>query len=297
MSRRTEIQVGFTVLVAIGLLGWGVAWLKDVKLHSKSRIWHVSFPQTGGLGPSDEIQVNGIKKGDVRAMALRGDHVMVDLALDSDVMLTRDSRVTVRNVGLMGEKVIAVDLQTTGGAWTERDTIPGEYEKGIPEVMGDVALTISSVSELTAQLTKLAGTADKKGDITGALANVRQTSEELRAMVAENRKQLSSAMNDFAATAKTTRSLTVDRQEQLGKTMDHFASAAERFDRLSGRLDSLQASLQSVTSKIDRGEGTMGKLVNDRKLYTDVSATIDTLKALIADVKKNPKKYFKVEIF
>ena len=45
-------------------------------------------------------------------------------------------------MGLMGEKVIGVDLRTTGGAWSVNDTIPGAYEKGIPEVMGDVAVTI-----------------------------------------------------------------------------------------------------------------------------------------------------------
>ncbi|MBI3538961.1 MAG: MCE family protein [Candidatus Eisenbacteria bacterium] len=297
MSRRSEIQVGLTVLVALGLLIWGVTWLKDYKLHARTRVWHVSFPQTGGLGASDEVQVNGIKKGAVRSMTLAGNHVLVDLALASDVALTHDSRVIVRNVGLMGEKVIAVDLSTTGAAWTARDTIPGEYEKGIPEVMGDVALTISAVTDLTAQLTQLAGTADKHGDVTSTLANVRGTSEELRAMVAENRKALSLAMNDFAATARATRALTADREAQLGKTLDHVSSAAEKFDRLSGRLDSLEASLRSVTGKIDRGEGTVGQLVNDRKLYTDLSATIDSLRSLVSDIKKNPKRYLRVSVF
>jgi phospholipid/cholesterol/gamma-HCH transport system substrate-binding protein len=297
VSRRTEIQVGLTVLVAIGLLGWGVSWLKDYKLHAKAHIWHVTFPQTGGLGPSDEVQVNGMKKGDVKTMGLRGDHVLVDLALSEDVTLTHNSRVVVRNVGLMGEKVIGIDLGRPGVPWTERDTIPGIYEKGIPEVMGDLAGTISSVTELTEQLTKLAGTADRKGDVTNALANVRMTSEQMRAMVAENRKSLSMAMSDFAATAHTARTLTADRQEQLGKTLDHLSVASERFDRLTLSLDSLQAALRSVTQKIDRGQGTAGQLINDRKLYESTAATVDSLKALISDIKKNPKRYFKVSVF
>lgn len=297
MSRKTEIQVGFTVLAAIVILILGITWLKDLSLQRKVRVWHVSFPQTGGLGPSDEVQVNGIKKGAVRSMHLAGNHVIVELAIDSDVPLTHDSRVTIRNVGLMGEKVIGVDLQTTGAAWTERDTIPGGYEKGIPEVMGDVALTISSVSELTSQLTQLAATADKKGDLTATLRNVRQASEDLRAMVAENRRSLNSTIENFSAASKTTRSLTTDRAEQLGKSLDHFASASEKLDQLSGRLDSLQVTLHSLTGKLDRGDGTLGKLVNDQKLYTDVAATVDSLRVLIADIKKNPKRYLRVSVF
>ena len=297
MSRRTEIEVGLTVLVAVGILLWGVTWLKEFQIQRSVKVWHVVFPQTGGLGPSDEVQVNGIKKGSVQAMHLTGDGVLVDLAIASEVTLTRDSRVTIRNIGLMGEKVIGVDLRSTGGAWTLQDTIPGGYEKGIPEVMGDVALTIESVTQLSERLAGLIEATDKKGDLTGTIKNMRGASAELQATVTETRATLRTTLANFSATAKTTKSLTTDREAQLGKAIDNLSSAADKLDRLSGRLDSLRSVMQNVANKVDRGDGTLGKLVNDRKLYTSVSATVDTLQALIADIKKNPKKYFKVEIF
>ncbi|MEK7329989.1 MAG: MlaD family protein [Candidatus Eisenbacteria bacterium] len=297
MSRRTEIEVGLTVLVAVGILLWGVTWLKEFQLQRSVRVWQVMFPQTGGLSSSDEVQVNGIKKGSVRAVHLTGDGVIVDLALASEVTLTHDSRVTIRNIGLMGEKVIAVDLRSTGGAWTEKDTIPGGYDKGIPEVMGDVAKIIDAVTELTEKLTTLVDATDKNGDLSGTMKNVRQTSEELRSTVTESRRSLQTTLDNFAAAAKTAKGLTTDREAQLSKAIGDFASAAEKLDRLSDRLDSLRAVLHSVTAKVDRGDGTLGKLVNDRKLYTDVAASVDSLRALIADVKKNPRRYFKVSLF
>jgi phospholipid/cholesterol/gamma-HCH transport system substrate-binding protein len=274
-----------------------VTWLKEFQIQRSVKVWHVNFPQTGGLGPSDEVQVNGIKKGSVQAMHLTGDGVLVDLAIASEVTLTRDSRVTIRNIGLMGEKVIGVDLRSSGGAWGLQDTIPGGYEKGIPEVMGDVALTIESVTQLSERLAGLIEATDKKGDLTGTIKNMRGASAELQATVTETRAVLRTTLANASATAKTTKALTTDREAQLGKAIDNFASAAEKLDRLSGRLDSLRAAMQSVATKIDHGDGTAGKLVNDRRLYNSVSATVDTLQALIADIKKNPKKYFKVEIF
>lgn len=297
MSRRTEIEVGLTVLVAVGILLWGVTWLKEFQLQRSVRVWQVMFPQTGGLSSSDEVQVNGIKKGSVRAVHLTGDGAIVDLALASEVTLTHDSRVTIRNIGLMGEKVIAVDLRSTGGAWTERDTIPGGYDKGIPEVMGDVAKIIDAVTELTEKLTTLVDATDKNGDLSGTMKNVRQTSEELLSTVTESRRSLQTTLDNFAAAAKTAKGLTTDREAQLSKAIRDFASAAEKLDRLSDRLDSLRAVLHSVTAKVDRGDGTLGKLVNDRKLYTDVAASVDSLRVLIADVKKNPRRYFKVSLF
>jgi phospholipid/cholesterol/gamma-HCH transport system substrate-binding protein len=297
LSRRTEIQVGLTVLTAVAILLWGVTWLKELQLQQKVRVWTVWFPQTGGLSSSDEVQVNGLRKGEVRSVHLTGDGVIVELALASDVMLTHDSQVAIRNLGVMGEKVISVDYRSTGTRWTERDTIPGLYDRGIPEVMGDVAKTIEAVTQLAGKLTELVGTTDKKGDLTATMKNVRLTSEDLRNTVGETRRSLRTTLDDFGAAAKTARGLTTDREAQLSKGITDFTSAAAKLDRLSDRLDSLSARMQSVTTKVDRGDGTLGKLVNDHKLYTDFAATVDSLRVLIADVKKNPKRYFKVSVF
>src|SRR5439155_20847242 len=83
LSRRTEIQVGATVLVALGITLWGVTWLKELSLTKKVRVWQVTFPQTGGLSTSDEVQVNGLRKGAVSSVQLVGDHVLVNLAITS----------------------------------------------------------------------------------------------------------------------------------------------------------------------------------------------------------------------
>ena len=297
MSRRTEIQVGLTVLVAMAILLFGVTWLKDLQLQRSVRVWRVMFPQTGGLSSSDEVQVNGLRKGSVRAVHLTGDGVIVDLALASEIQLTHDSRVTIRNLGLMGEKVIAVDLRSGGGAWTERDTIPGIYDRGVPEMMGDVSTTIGAVSLLTEKLTRLIEVTDSHGDLSSTMKNARLTSEELHTTAVESRRSLRSTLDNFEAASRTAKALTTDREAQLSKAIGDFSSAAAKLDKLSDRLDSLRATLQSVTAKVDRGDGTLGRLVNDRKLYTDVAATVDSLRWLIADVKKNPKRYIHVSVF
>src|ERR1051326_1615108 len=123
MSRMTEFKVGLTVIVAVVVLIGSVMWLKSMSLHEAKHIWKVRFPTTGGLASSDEVQVNGIRKGQVKAMRLDGDHVLVDVELDRSVPLTHDSKVAIRNVGLMGEKVIAVDLRTTGTPYREGEAV------------------------------------------------------------------------------------------------------------------------------------------------------------------------------
>lgn len=292
-----EIQVGVTVLVALAILLLGVTWLKDFSLARKVRVWTVSFPQTGGLSSSDEVQVNGLRKGAVSEVALVGDRVIVKLGLAHEVTLTTDSRVAIRNVGLMGEKVIAVDLRTTGAPYTERDTIPGVYEKGIPEVMTELGGTIAAVTTIAEQVQALAEAMNRDGNFAETVKNFRATSLELRDAVKENRATLRSTLADFSSAARTAKGLTTDRETELKQTLDEFSRAAANMNRLSTRLDSLRASLQVVTDKVGSGEGTLGKLVHDETLYRDVKSSIQSLNDLIADIKKNPKKYLHVSVF
>jgi len=297
LSRTREIQVGITVLVALGVTLWGVTWLKQLTLARRVRVWHVTFPQTGGLSSSDEVQVNGLKRGSVQSVALVGDHVAVDLALTSDITLTSDCLVAVRNIGLMGEKVIAVDLRATGRPYTARDTIPGAYEKGIPEIVAGMGGTIDAITELAAQLKALADAIDKNGNLTQTLTNLHDTSEQLKAAVIENRVQLKQTLANFNAASKTAKALTTDRESELRHALESFERSAVSLERLTSRLDSLRATLQSVSGKVDRGDGSLGKLVNDPKLYDEAKATVTELKALIADIKANPKKYVNVRVF
>jgi phospholipid/cholesterol/gamma-HCH transport system substrate-binding protein len=297
LSRRTEIQVGATVLVALGITLWGVTWLKEFSLDRRVHVWLVTFPQTGGLSKSDEVQVNGLRKGNVAGVKLMGDHVLVELALSTDVTLTTDSRVAIRNIGLMGEKVIAVDLSTKGVPYGARDTIPGVYEKGVAEVMSDMGAAVDAVADLATQLRKIADSMEKSGSLDRTLSNFRNTSEELKLAVSENRAVLKETMSNLNAASRTARSLTTDREAQLRHTLDSFERTAVSMERLTARLDSLRGSLQSVSAKVDRGDGTLGKLVNDPRLYDDAKETVAQLKLLIEDMKKNPKKYINLRVF
>jgi phospholipid/cholesterol/gamma-HCH transport system substrate-binding protein len=297
LSRRTEIQVGATVLVALGFTLWGVTWLKEVSFNRKYRVWQVTFPQTGGLSTSDEVQVNGLRKGNVSGVALVGDHVLVDLALSSDVTLTSESRVAIRNIGLMGEKVIFVEMHPGGRAYTAQDTIPGIYEEGIPEVMAGMGATVAAITDLATQLKKVADVMDKDGNLDQTMTNFRKTSEDLSQAVSENRAVLKQTLANLNAASRTARALTTDREAELKQTLDSFERSAVSMERLTARLDSLRASLQSASNKIDRGDGTLGKLINDPRLYDDAKESMTQFRLLIEDIRKNPKKYVNVKVF
>lgn len=296
MARKMEVQVGITVLVALGILLWGVTWLKEVQLAHKARVWHVAFAQAGGLGKSDEVLVNGIRKGVVQEIQLAGDHVVVDLALSSEIQLTDRSHVAVRNVGLMGEKVIAVDLRTEGNKYTERDTIPGVFESGMGEVMAGMGSSVEAMDRVVRSLDALAQRMDKNGDLDKTLRNLRLATDDLAGAMRENRAQVKQIVANFDAASKTAKALTTDREEQYKRVIDSIDHATHNLDLVTGRLDSLRAVSQSLVNKLDHGSGSAAKLLNDAKLYDEASATLKAMRELLEDFKANPKKYINVRV-
>ena len=285
------------MLVALAILIFGVAWLKEVTTQRDTRTYRVSFPQGGGLSPSDEVHVNGMRKGEVKDMRLVGDHVEVDLSLAREIPLTTESRVAIRNVGIMGERLIAVELSTKGREYRKDEIVPGVYEPGLGEMMGSLGGTVDAVSSLSSQLNKVAESLTGDGQLAKTINNFNSTSEELRLAVSENRATLKATMSNFAAASNTAKSLTTGREAELRKTLDHFSNAAERLDHLSGRLDSLSRVLNRMSAKVEGGQGTLGKLVQDDKLYNDLNASVLSLKTLIEEIKKNPRKYLKMSVF
>ena len=296
-SASTEFKVGATILLAGVLLVGGIAWLKESSIHGKMRIWTVAFPTAGGLSSSDEVQVNGIRNGQVRSMRLVGDRVISEIELSKEIPLTRNSVVSIRNVGMMGEKVIAVTLGAGGGMYSPHDTIPGVYEPGLDEAMGQISTTVVAISGLATDLRGVTSSLNRNGRLDAAIDDFRKTSEELRSTVAENRALMHETLMNLSATSKTARALTADREPQLRRTVDDFSSAATKLDQLSGRLDSLRAVMQSLATQVDSGQGTIGRLMKDEKLYDELSTSVSTLRSLVADIQKNPKKYFHFSVF
>ena len=284
------------MLLAVVVLVGGIVWLKDLSLHQKARRWYVTFPTAGGLS-SGEVQVNGVRRGQVKSMKLAGDHVLAELELSEDIVLNRNSTVTIHDVGVMGEKVIGVDLGSGGAAYSPRDTVSGTYQPGLGEAMGQMGATVDAVTGLVGDLRELSGSINRSGRLGHAIDDFSATTSALRAVVEENRKMIHESVLNLSASSRTAKGLTTDREAQLRKALDDFSSAAEKLDRLSGRLDSLRAVVQSVATRVDSGQGTLGRLVKDEDLYLEVRSSVSSIRALVDDIKKNPKKYFRVSVF
>ncbi len=298
-SRNTEIAVGVTVIIALAVVVWSVTALRQVRLAERTRHWNVAFSDVGGLAEDDPVTINGVKKGSVKGIHLAPHgRVIVDFLLSRDVALSVGDRVFVRNVGLMGEKFIAIAPGNGGRPLdAKRDTIEGVYESGIPEVVSQMGAALSSLERLSDQFDRVLALAEERGTVRTTLANVEAASADLRHTLADSRGDLVALAGNLRATSEIARHSAETNEPKVARALDDVSRTSVRFDSLITRLDSLSAGLTEVTRKVNSGQGTAARLVNERALYDETSLALRELTSLVRDLRAHPRKYFKVSVF
>jgi phospholipid/cholesterol/gamma-HCH transport system substrate-binding protein len=126
---------------------------------------------------------------------------------------------------------------------------------------------------------------------------MRKFSKDLAALMDEEDGDLVGALEDLRSGSRGFRELVESNRSRLDSTMDQFDSASANLERLTRQLSEISVAFQNIADKVERGEGTLGALVQDETLYHDLEETVQHLDELILDIQEHPKKYLRLEIF
>ncbi len=292
-----EIKVGTVVILAIVILIYSIIWVKEYKFNVEHYEYTCLFPEIGSLDVGDPVRVLGVQKGEVKEIAISGNNVAVKFSLESDVKLKEDARFLVMNVGLMGERFIAV---WPGEAKAERDLkVPGygRYDTGIPEVMGMMGLAIDELRRLIFDIEGIFGKPGKGQQLKDIIDRLDRVSARIEEMAVANQDGLNKALADFGHFAGKLRGFIDSNSTSMQTTLDNLAEASVKANNTLANLDTISGKLQAIITAMDEGRGTLGKTLADDSLYYDLRRTLTNLDSLVTDFKAHPKKYISISIF
>ena len=296
-NRSVELRVGLVVLVSCAILVLGLIWVKGIRFDQTRYRYAVIFPNVGSLEAGDPVSVSGVPKGKVEKIRLHQGDVLVDLNLAHDVVLKKDAKFTVMNVGLMGERFIAVETGYSDTLLDLSRPIRGYYDTGIPEVMGKMGEMIEQVKCLAENLEAVVGTKSSQDALITVIKNLKEITDKTNALLDRNQNKFDRTLSDLSYTSAELKKMVGENKGKLQSTVDNLSLASEKFAGMTVTLDSLSVSLNKLTSKIESGEGTLGQLVNDTTLYQEIKKTAQNVDSLILDIKRHPKRYLKFSIF
>src|SRR2546423_7244343 len=286
LTYKQEVGVGAMVLVGVALFLVGMFWLTGQSIHTTGISMDVMFESVAGLKQGDPVLVSGVKKGRVARVALeRVRSVRVTLEIAKDVRPHIDASATVASLDLFGAKFI--------------DYSPGTPEKDL--LPSGRALSGTNQPDITdvAQ-----GVANRANELMSNAANI--VSDRLGQDIHNTLLVTQRAMSTLAGAPEgpfikqTTRTLQATERvmqrvdSMLGSgTGRNIDSISTNLPRLTNHLSHATAALDTMISRINRGEGTLGRVAADTTRYHDLHARSVSLTTLLTELQEHPDKYMK----
>jgi len=290
-NRFNEVQVGVLTVFAIVVLIGGMMWFKNIDLTKGQNFYQADFGNVAGLRAGDKVQVRGIRMGEVSGMQILQASVRVELRLSDTVDLREDAVVTLGEKGIVGEVVIEID-PGVGAPIEEGHIFQGRTAGTIASMTDAAGDALTEMRVLTQKVTELVDQVKTEGMVVETLLQAHETLDKVDHMVEENHNDIRVILDDLRVASEGLRS--VVESGRIERTFDDASAAMASADSLMGVMREAAGSLNSIMTKLDEGEGSAALLLNDPSLYTTADSTMNSLKRLMDEMRRNPKKYFKL---
>lgn len=282
-----EFKVGVWVVIVIALTYFGVNYLKGVNIFNPTNYYYLKFSHINGLVETNPVNVKGYKVGLVQKIIYDYDNpsndVLVVLQVDDDLKIPVGTKAGLVS-GLLGSPTIELYMDQNSTVFYQRgDTLPSYVDDGVVEALtAELMPRIQSIiPQLDSLLVSLQVIAQDKAieksldNIQVITTNLKGTSYKLDNLMAK----------DVPAVLNNANSM----MTKFDKVGDGLSKVD--FQKTVNQLNSTLASVQGVTDKINKGEGSLGLLLNDKALYNNLNATVNSANDLLIDLKANPKRY------
>ena len=293
MKTRDEVLVGLLVMVAIVVTVLGSLWLARGGL-SKGYPLYAKFPWGAGLKQGQPVLLVGVNVGYVDQVDLHQDGILVTtLRIAKNYKVPMTSKAAVIPNGIFGDQAVALTpSRPDPRSFKPGDTIPiGPSTPGIAQLTSKADSIASSLNAITSALQHEMVAAGGIRDMRNAIGATNRLVTEFAAIAEEQSRQLSATMTSLRRATGAIDPAKVD------STVKNLRTASANMAEMSAQLKETSGKLDVIIAKVDSGNGSAAKLLNDPGAYNDVRLLLQRMDSLVADIKKNPKRYINVRIF
>ena len=254
------------------------------------------------------VYVNGVKVGSVKRLELSDDSVRVTMNFNLGVAIPKNSVAYLESSGLLDEKAIIVERGDSPQNIQYGDYMQGEYRGGMMETLKqegealseDVSASFEQLNKLLVQLNSML-TDRTKGKVDKVLNNLESTSEEVSSIFRNKRSDLEMSIEHAQQFLANVDTVSMRNKSRVDSVLTGLDRSLDELEILSRDLNKTNAKLDQILTKINNGEGSLGKFVNDPSLYNNLDSLSFEMKSLIKNINDNPSEYLKhmrlIEVF
>jgi phospholipid/cholesterol/gamma-HCH transport system substrate-binding protein len=298
-----EVKVGLLAVIACSILYVGVKFLKGSDFFSPINTYYVFYHDIDGLTVSNPVVINGFMVGRVSKIKFIQDadpQIMVALEVDNSILLGENTIANLVNNDILGSKAISLEIGKISRPKANKDTLRGKVAEGITELLKEKAIPLAESLDtifhnVNMILSNISGKANQVDNMT---SNMEETSYIIKHFAMENERKISEITINLQVLTQVLSDPNdgikpvIAKLNAIADSLQH-AELAKTLKKADKAID----NLQGIVTKINEGEGSLGKLVHDDSLYVNLNKSAESLDRLLIDLRENPKRYVHFSLF
>jgi phospholipid/cholesterol/gamma-HCH transport system substrate-binding protein len=302
-----EFKIGFFAIASIIALVFGVNYLKGINILNDNSDFYAVYENIGGLQVGSPVLVNGYKVGMVSNIDLlteQNQNLLVTISLDKEFDMAKNTVCKIVNQDLMGTKGIALILGDTDELVRGGDTLISGIEGSLQDEVNAQILPLKNKAEeligsidsvmmiVTAVLNK-----DTRDNLRNSLSSLDKTFELMSQTMVKVDSMVDINDDRIAKVVKNLESITSNLESSNGEIKTILTNFATLSDSLvKADIATVLQNVNDIATKINNGEGSIGLLLKDNKIYANFEKSTRELASLLEDIKKNPSRYVNFSI-
>lgn len=301
MKITREIKTAILVLGGVALFIYGYSFLKGNSILKNTKTLYVVYEEVEGLISGAKVSINGLSVGKISEIDFldNSTKILVTMDVRPELDFSTESTAMLYETGLIGGKAISlVPVFNSKSVVKNGDTLQAAVKPGLTELINRQIEPLQAKIEsmLTSADSLFAGVShvldnDTQTDLKKTLENLSITTNNMnKASLAAvkildaNQESLNHTFSNIKATSDNLKSITNSiSNAQLSHTIKSFAETVD--------------GLNKIVSAIESGSGTVGKLIQDKTLYENLTKASNELESLLSDLKNHPKRYVHFSLF
>ena len=308
VKEMKSIKVALFVIAAALIFYLGSIFLKGINVFGKKTYYYAVFEDIGALHESTNVTLNGYEIGkvtDIELLSSNPVRICAEILVTEKLDIPEDSQFEVAQKDVLGGMVVNLHLGQSARMAQRGDTLgcylAGGMLDGVGDLVAQLRSVVASVDTIGQNLKLAFRTEDSLNGgtmIKNTLENLEHTTADLSKLLADNGGKVNNVVAQLDVLSKT-----------LGE-------AAPKIDAIVGNVDNITDSLAKANIRtlvnnaqstiddanrlidnVNKGQGTVGQLMQNDSLFKSLNNTIESLDLLVKDIKANPSKYINVTVF
>ena len=292
-KRQDAVLSGLVLAIALVLGIGGTIWIARGGL-ARNYTMYARFPWGAGLKAGQPVLLAGVRIGSVDRVVLDPlGTIVVNLTIQQEYKIPKGSTATVQASGIFGDQLIAVQPVLGERAFMPaNDTIP--VGKGSP----GTAELLSKGDSIAGDVRAITGKTRAEFVDGGGIAEIRVLMADVTKLVAQLSKVTAVQSAQLTVTQQSLRNAIASIDSaKVDSTLTNVRATTASFEQLSRDLKETNAQVQKVMDKVNSGNGTVGKFMNDGAVYARLDTLLARVDSVTAEFKKNPRKFINLKIF